>query len=136
MWKSSSGSGRQQNRLPNKRVGARVGAAAARPTGFNNTGALLRCPGNQADLTTLIRGAAGRFARDRAAALRGALGRFHRPQHFDGGRIIGRRFETPHAYRKFKRSFALPFEVRPIRCSGDKVICQGCRPTPDSRVYI
>jgi hypothetical protein len=65
---------------------------------------LLRCPGNQADLTTLIRGAAGRFARDRAAALRGALGRFHRPQHFDGGCIIGRRFETPHAYRKFKRS--------------------------------
>ena len=27
MWKSSSGSGRQQNRLPNKRVGARAGAA-------------------------------------------------------------------------------------------------------------
>ena len=89
MCKSSSNSGRKQNRLPNKRVGARVGAAAARPTGFKNTGALLRCPGNQADLTTLIRGAAGRFARDRAAALRGALGRFHRPQHFDGGRIIG-----------------------------------------------
>jgi len=108
MWKSYGGSGRQQNRLPNKRIGCR-----SPPNRVQNTGALLRCPGNQADLTTLIRGVAGRFARDRAAALRGALGRFHRPQHFDGGRIIGRRFETLHAYRKFKRSFSLPRTVSP-----------------------